>query len=85
MDAMEGSGEYEEVVATEFRKAGVKFTIVYQAAGLVDDEKRKHDPAPRQLRDGIRGSSLRKAHTLRRCSKASRTKVWRDEAVGQSG
>lgn len=45
MDAVKGSGEDEEVITAELCEAGVEFAVVYQAAGLVDNKKGKHDPA----------------------------------------
>ena len=42
---MEGARKHKQVIAAELVQAGVEFAVVYQAAGLVDDEKRIDSPA----------------------------------------
>ena len=42
---MEGARKHKQVIAAKLVQAGVEFAVVYQAAGLVDDEKRIDGPA----------------------------------------
>jgi hypothetical protein len=42
---VKGPGERKVVVARELAHARVELAIIDQAAGLVDDEERKHNPA----------------------------------------
>lgn len=44
MDAVKGAGQDEVVVGVELLQARRKVAVVDEAAGLVDDEQRKHDP-----------------------------------------
>ena len=42
---MEGARKHQQVIAAELVQAGVELSVVYQATGLVDDEKRIDSPA----------------------------------------
>ena len=44
VDAVEGSGEDEIVVAVELLQAGCERSVVDEAAGFVDDEEGEDDP-----------------------------------------
>ena len=50
MDAVEGSGEVEEVVDAEGGEGGgVEGAVVDEATGFVDDEERVDDPSLRSV------------------------------------
>ena len=44
VDAVEGAGEDEVIVAVEFLQAGGEGAVVDEAAGFVDDQEGEDDP-----------------------------------------
>ena len=52
VDAVEGAGEDEVVVAVELLQAGGEGAVVDEAAGFVDDEEGEDDPGTRRCQRG---------------------------------